>query len=188
MDTRKPDRLVLGYTRTLMDFLRFHPSPRHIGMIGLGGGSLVKHCYRSLPEARISVAEISAEVIAFRDRFLIPADDSRFGVFCEDGADFVKRNPGGFDVLIVDGFDSAGQPPQLSSAEFYDDCYRALTSDGVMAANVCEGRTSVLIDRLRRSFRKRILVVGGEESDNAIVFAAKGKIAGTRPSPAREAK
>jgi spermidine synthase len=178
MDIRMPNRLVLGYTRTMMGFLLFNPGPQHIGMIGLGGGSIPKYCYRILPETQISVAEISPEVIAFRDSFHIPKDDHRFRIFCEDGADFVARQQSHFDVLLVDGFDSAGQPPQLCSRSFYDNCYRALTAEGILVVNLYDGRNSALISRVRRSFRNRVVAVGGEDSENAVVFAARGKVLG----------
>jgi spermidine synthase len=174
MDPKAPDRLVLGYTRTMMCFVLFHPQPRHIGMVGLGGGSVQKYCRRHLPDARISVAEISADVIALRDSFCIPKDDQRFHIFCEDGADFVRRQPGAFDVLLVDGFDFAGQPPQLCSQEFYDECRDALTPGGVLVVNVCEPRDSLLIARIRRSFASRVLVAGGDDGTNSIVFAVRG--------------
>src|SRR5438045_2644595 len=45
-----PDLLVLDYTRTIMGFLLFLAQPEHIGMIGLGGGSIQKYCYRYLPQ------------------------------------------------------------------------------------------------------------------------------------------
>ena len=35
-----PIELVLSYTRAMMGFLLFHPQPRHVAMLGLGGGSL----------------------------------------------------------------------------------------------------------------------------------------------------
>jgi spermidine synthase len=62
-----PDALVLDYARAMMCFALFAPRPRHILMVGLGGGSLAKFCYRHFPDARITVLEISAEVIALRD-------------------------------------------------------------------------------------------------------------------------
>ena len=37
----------------MMGFLLFKPQPRSIGMIGLGGGSLAKFCYRYLSRTRI---------------------------------------------------------------------------------------------------------------------------------------
>jgi len=119
MSKKAPDELVLGYTQTMVNALSFKKRQlRHIGMIGLGGGSIPKYCYRHFPNSAISVAEINPEVIALRDRFFIPADDERFVVYCEDGAEFVQRQQGSFDVLFVDGFDYKGHSPQLSSIAF----------------------------------------------------------------------
>jgi spermidine synthase len=171
-----PDLLVLGYTRTMMSFLLFIERPEHIGIVGLGGGSIPKHCYRCLPDTRISVAEISPEIIALRSKFFIPNDDHRFKVFREDGAEFVKRHPSQFDVLIVDGFDVAGQPARLCSRDFYNDCYRALTREGIMVVNFCDSLPQSSIRRLRQCFRDRIIGVDAENSVNTIVLAGKGNV------------
>jgi spermidine synthase len=174
MHLNEPHLLMLGYTRAMMGFLLFNKRPRHIGTIGLGGGSIQKHCYRCLRHTKISVAEISPEVIALRDHFSIPKDDRRFKVFCEDGADFVSRHSKKFDVLIVDGFDITGQPEQLCSQRFYDDCYKALTPDGVMVVNLSDRGYSALLARMRQSFQNRVIVVGCDDGDNQIAFAGKG--------------
>ena len=174
MHATSPDWLMLGYTRIMMGFLLFKSHPRHIGMIGLGGGSIPKYCYSYLPHSHISIAEINPEVIALRDSFYIPDDDHRFRVFCEDGADFVLRHPNQFDVLIVDGFDITGQPEQLCSQRFYNDCYKALTPDGIVAANLCEGPVETLISRMRRSFSGRVVVADSSYGANRIAFADKG--------------
>jgi spermidine synthase len=64
-----PDALISQYTRKMMSFLLFNPTPAHIVMIGLGGGSLAKFCYRHLPRSRITVVEIKDEVIEIREEF-----------------------------------------------------------------------------------------------------------------------
>src|SRR5471030_3192506 len=46
-----PWALDLSYTRKVMSFLLFRAAPRRILMVGLGGGSLAKYCYRYLPLA-----------------------------------------------------------------------------------------------------------------------------------------
>jgi spermidine synthase len=162
----------------------FNKQPRHIGIIGLGGGSLPKACYRRLPEATISVAEINPEVIALRDRFFIPADDGRLVVYCEDGAEFVRRQPCQFDVLLVDGFDSTGQPPQLCSQQFYRDCYWSLSPQGVLVVNIFEGQH--LISRVCEQFRNRVIVTDSDaNSANTIVFAGKGDILAKAQWPPR---
>lgn len=172
MDKAAPDQLMLSYTQTMMGFLLFNDCPEHIGMIGLGGGSMPKYCYRYLPRTRISVAEISPDVIALRDYFKIPKDNGRFKVFLEDGAEFVKRHPASFDVLMVDGFDMRGQPPQLCSEIFYEDCYRALTPNGIMVVNLCDFDYRASLRRIREVFED-VFLCDCPDRTNRIVFARK---------------
>ncbi|MFP3747784.1 spermidine synthase, partial [Achromobacter sp. SIMBA_011] len=86
---KDPVRLELGYTRVMMGFLLLQPAPARISMLGLGGGSLAKYCYRHLPDSAMEAVEINPQVIALRDVFRIPHDDARFAVVCADGADYV---------------------------------------------------------------------------------------------------
>jgi len=125
-----PARLVLEYTRRMMGFLLLHPAPERIAMIGLGGGSLAKYCAATLPEVDFTAVEIAPDVIALREAFGIPPDGPRFRIFCEDGAEFVRRDGPAVDVLIVDAFDRTGQPESLCSAAFYDYCHDRLAPGG----------------------------------------------------------
>jgi len=170
-----PNFLVLSYTRTMMDFLLFREAPERIVMIGLGGGSMPKWCYHQLPATDITVIEISPIVISLRDEFYIPADDERFRVLCGDGADYVATTDDSPEVLLVDGFDIHGQPPQLCSQEFYEDCYQALASDGVMVVNLCSPEHQLSIDKIRRTFDDRVLIVVPKDGENKILFAVKGR-------------
>jgi spermidine synthase len=170
-----PDDLVLSYTRTMTAFLLFKQLPRRIAMIGLGGGSIAKWCYRRIPNADVTVVEINRHVIGLRDRFRIPKDDHRFRVLCESGTDYVARTTSHDDVLIVDGFDIDGQPPELCSQRFYDDCYQALTSSGLMVVNLCGDDNRPILTRIRKSFHDQVLTVTRECDGNVIVFACKGE-------------
>jgi spermidine synthase len=171
-----PNFLVLAYTRTMMDFMIFNEKPERIVIIGLGGGSIPKWCFHELPETDITVIEINPKVIALRDYFHLPADDDRFRIICEDGADYVAWAHDSADVLLVDGFDLHGQPPQLCSQQFYDGCYRALAPDGLLVVNLCGPEDGQLLERMRRSFDDRVLVViPREDGENRVVFASKGK-------------
>ena len=172
-----PDDLVLGYTRTMMGFLLYCPQPLRIAMIGLGGGSIPKYCYATLPDADITVVEINPDVIALRTRFFVPDDDARFRVLCEDGAEFVARMRNQFDVLIVDGFTEAGQPPVLSTQRFYNECRECLTESGLMIVNLPDLPQTYrpLFARIKHSFDHQALLVAAEDSGNQIVFAGKGR-------------
>lgn len=177
MRIEDPDALDLEYTRTMMGFLLFHPDPRRIAMIGLGGGSLAKFCHRHLPRAHIRVVEINPHVIALRDEFLVPPDDDRFRVVRGDGARFVRQAAERPDILMVDGFDDQGQPSRLCTQGFYDACAALLPPDGIMVVNLHYGNAGYAgqLARIRRSFGDAVLVVDDADLSNSIVFARKGR-------------
>ena len=175
MNFDEPDTLSLGYTRTMMGFLLFASSPKNITMIGLGGGSLPKFCYKYLPGSKICIAEINPDVIALRNEFLIPADDERFQVECEDGADFVRKRSGSEDVIVVDGYDAEGYCQSLCSESFYSDCYQALSDGGVMAVNLfgAKSQRSAIINNIKNIFKDFVVVVVSEDISNRVLFAVK---------------
>ena len=185
MQRHAPDELVLGYTRAMMSFLLFQPAPARIAMIGLGGGSMAKYCLRTLPCVDFTAIEISPEVIAFRSKFAIPEDGERFRVVCGDGADWVRDDSNPLDALIVDGFDSGGQPPQLCSQDFYDQCRERLSERGVLVINLwgSDLQYGACISRLRNSFDNHVVAVSSEDPENKIILACKGP---GFPPPERE--
>jgi spermidine synthase len=176
MNLLSPWQLEVDYTRTMMGFLLFKPAPARLAMVGLGGGSLAKFCYRQLPACRISVVEINPHVIALRGDFQVPPDDGRFEVIEGDGAAFVASQAGAFDTLLVDGFDHEGQPAQLCSQGFYDDCFAALAPDGILAVNLHydDADYAVWVGRIQRSFGGNAVEICAVEKSNCIVFASRG--------------
>lgn len=182
MRLSRPDHLVLSYARAMMCFVLFQPKPEHIVMVGLGGGSLAKFCYRYLPHSRITVLELRADVIALREQFAIPRDDARLRIIHADAVEYMARLKGSADVLLVDGFDHDGLPPALGSAAFYADCRRALRPGGVMATNIFsyDPQYGAMLKRLRLAFEGRICWFHGIAGNNRILFAVKGGA----PSPA----
>jgi spermidine synthase len=168
-----PNALIATYTRKMMAFLLFMPAPRHVLMIGLGGGSLAKFCYCHLPRTRISVVEVSAEVIALRESFAIPRDDERFEIIHDEGAAFLARACVRPDIILIDAFDESGVAPSLASADFYQRASRCLTAAGVLVMNL-SGRKSRYeghIEGLRSAFAGAVRVVPVEGDDNVLLFA-----------------
>jgi spermidine synthase len=179
MLTFAPDKLLIDYTRTMLGALVLVPQPRSIGMVGLGGGSQAKFCYRHLPDARIEIVENNPHVLALRRRFRIPDDDARFRVVLDDGARFLRARRGHYDLLLVDGYDETGIPRELSSQQFYDDCRAALTNGGAMAINLYCSDAQRHIERLRRSFgQHHVVVVEEMRQSNRVALAWVG-----RPAP-----
>lgn len=181
MLTLRPDVLLIDYTRTMMAGLLWQPAPKLIGMVGLGGGSQAKFCHRHLPRARVEVVEINPHVIALRRKFRIPDDGARFEVFLDDGARFIAARGGRYDLLLVDGYDETGIPEALASQRFYDDCRDALAAGGVAAFNLYGDDANEHIERLRRSFGERLLVVGEPKMSNRVAFGWVGEPLPTGP-------
>ncbi|WP_242496071.1 fused MFS/spermidine synthase [Sphingobium cupriresistens] len=174
MRVSDPDHLLFDYTRVMMGFRLFRAAPKQIEMIGLGGGSLAKACYRSLPDCDITVIEIDPEVIALRQQFHIPPDDHRFRVICADGADYLAASAGKPDILFIDGFDSEGLPSTLSQQAFYDNCRARLGPDGLLVANLCDNSMAfaTLVRRIAASFDGRAIAIPAERRGNRVVFAS----------------
>ncbi len=176
MSLDDPDKLELGYTRTMMGFLLFNPTPKSVAMIGLGGGSLAKYCVKHLPEATVTAVEINAQVIALRDKFMVPADSEQFKVLHANGANYVLNSSEKVDVLLVDGFDAQGHPARLGTSRFYANCYAKLNDGGVLVVNLLgrDQKFGTYVARIRECFQDQVVVVDAEEDGNKIVFAYKG--------------
>ncbi len=176
MWTLRPQALHIGYTRTMMGFIRFVPTPERIAMIGLGGGSLAKYCYRHLPDCVIDVVEINPHVIALRDTFRVPADNRRFQVHMDDGALFIRRHRRRYDALLVDGYDETGIPTPLASQRFYNDCHSTLVEGGVLVVNLFCGDADRHLQRIRKAFGGNVVSVPELGMSNQVVFAWVGRL------------
>lgn len=171
MLTGEPDVLLIDYTRTMLATLLLRPGPQRIGMVGLGGGSQAKFCYRHLPEARIEVVENNPGVIALRREFAIPDDDERLQVHLDDGARFLCSRRGCYDLLLVDGYDEHGIPAALSTQAFYDDCRDALAPGGAMSVNLFSTDATAHFARIRQSFEGRAVMLEEMKMSNRVAFA-----------------
>lgn len=178
MNLDDPSELVLSYSRAMMAWLMFVPTPRHITHIGLGGGSFARWIDAFLPDAAQTAVEINPQVIQIaRMLFELPFEGEKFEILEADGAEYVKTLNGGTDVLLVDGFDGEQIIDDLVGEDFFQDCFRALSADGVFAANWWSGdkRYGLFYERLARSFGSRLIAVPAESHGNVAVLAFKGE-------------
>ncbi len=171
-----PDALVNDYTREMMGFLLFHPEPRRVLMIGLGGGSLVKFCNRYLPATHVTALEIDANVIALRSHFNIPPDGTDLQVIHGDGARYVAdlADAGQYpDVLLVDAYDRNGISPSIAEYEFLEHSRRILPDGGVFVMNLAahETASSIQMERIRHVFGEPVIPVTVGWGGNMVVFA-----------------
>jgi spermidine synthase len=173
MRLTKPNDLELSYTRSMMAFMLFIPSPCDVLMIGLGGGSLAKYIYHHVPEARIRAVEVSPDVVAIaRHYFHVPQDEPRFQVIVADGAKYAERADVAADVVIVDGYDADAHAEELASPDFYAACRNRLRDHGMLVVNLWGGDRffETLVQRIESAFPGGTLCLPAERPGNVIVF------------------
>jgi spermidine synthase len=181
MNLDDPDRLSLAYTCKMMAFLLFNRAPKRILLLGLGGGSLAKFCYRRLPRTALTAVEVNPNVIALREEFRIPPDDDRFRVICADGAAYVARLGRSKDVILADACDRTGIAAELDAIEFYQDVHRCLSPGGVFVINLCSGMINCAahVTKIRQVFGADFMTLQVRPNGNVIVFAFKERRAET---------
>jgi spermidine synthase len=175
MDMVRPDRLCLAYTRRMMGFLLFNRLPRQVLLLGLGGSSLARFCYRHLPDCDVTAVELNEHVVALRDEFCVPPDDERFRVLLGDGAEYVAGLQPCMDVILADACDRSGIAPEMDHLEFYRNASRCLAPGGVFVANVCGDRGSrgAHLLRIRQVFGEQWLTLPVRRDGSVVVFAFK---------------
>ncbi len=174
MNLDNPSELVLSYSRAMMAWLLFMDAPEHITQIGLGGGSFARWIDAFLPETKQTAVEINPQVVnVARGLFELPFEEDGFEIVVADGADYVKTLLGGTDVILVDGFDGKQIIDALVSEEFFRDCRRALSKNGVFVTNWWSGdkRYGRFVESLLDVFEGRVLEVPAESHGNVAVMA-----------------
>jgi spermidine synthase len=171
-----PDRIELDYVRAMMAFLLFHPGPRDVLLVGLGGGSMARFIHQRMPDTRVTVVEIDPGVITVARRyFRFPEEDARLEIVIGDGAGAVPQRPASCDVLVVDGFVNGSPAKALCTRSFYDSAFAALRPGGVMVANFMsdDKRIETHCGRMAESFGRGPALLLAEEGDNLIAFALR---------------
>lgn len=173
MSLKEPDALTLAYTRKMMAFLLFQPQPRHIVIVGLGGGSLTKFCYRQLPHTRVTTVEIDQGVIELARLFKVPTPNARLRIVHADGADYFATTRQSADVVLVDGCDQHGIAPALCEEGFYASVRARLRPGGLLVVNLVGtvGRSDALIRSIAHVFDGQVLILPVSVGGNRIAIA-----------------
>ncbi|SHE67385.1 polyamine aminopropyltransferase [Schwartzia succinivorans] len=113
-----------------------HPNPRKILVIGGGDGGTVRELVKYSSVESVDLVEIDEEVVTACKEYLPQTagmlEDPRVNTHFEDGLKFIRHHENEYDLIIVDSTDPFGPGEGLFTREFYGNCYKALTDDGIM--------------------------------------------------------
>ena len=114
-----------------------NPEIKNILVVGGGDGGTVRELTRYKSIQKIDMVEIDEMVVRLCKEH-IPSiacslDDERVTIYYEDGVRFVRNTDDHkYDLIIVDSTDPFGVGEGLFTKEFYGNCYRSLTDDGIL--------------------------------------------------------
>jgi spermidine synthase len=168
-----PDALCFAYTRRMMAFLLFQPRPRHVVIVGLGGGSLTKFCHRHLPQTRITTVEIDARVIALRTQFGVPDPDPRLAIVHADAVDYFAGGNPRANVVLLDGCDDRGVAEGFRNPRFYANLRKGLRPGGLLIANLPgdAARVEAHLELMREAFAGRSFAVTLDREGSRLGYA-----------------
>ena len=113
-----------------------NPGIRRALVIGGGDGGSVRELCRYATIEHIDMVEIDQMVVdacrAHLQQTACKLDDPRVSLCFEDGLKFIRTRENEYDLIIVDSTDPFGPGEGLFTREFYGNCYKALTAQGIL--------------------------------------------------------
>ena len=184
LDTKDPGRLVLPYTRAAMTALAFHPEPKRILIVGLGGGSMPMFLRQAYPDLLIDNVEIDPVVVKMAKDYFGFAEDDKVKAIVGDGRKFIETTENRYDIIFLDAFGSDDIPYALATKEFLAAVRSRLAPGGIVAANIWSEMHNKLYGSMLKTylavFDELHIIRAPEASGNRIVVVLPRKANMTR--------
>ena len=133
-----PDKLVFEYTQMMLAGLYVNPQPKHILIIGLGGGTIPSALQALIPGAQLDVVELDDAVDRTARQYFAFKPAANTHVSVEDGRVFVKRMgraKASYDLILLDAFEADYIPEHMLTKEFLQEVKAIMAPRGVLVAN-----------------------------------------------------
>jgi len=170
-----PRAVPVEYVRYALLGLAHHGRPARVLMVGLGGGTFTTLVHRALPGVSVDVVEIDPVVVEAARAWFGLREDARYRVHVADAADWLRRDRGAYDYVLLDAYAGEDIPAAVASEAFFRDVAARVAPGGVVAINIAEPEGSGVAPArafaaVFTPFECRYTAVDG----NVIVFASNG--------------
>ncbi len=176
IDLKKPHIPVHEYTRIMLWVLAFI-NPRHVTVLGLGGGCLL-HCLSYLlPQCQLLAIELRKKVYEVALNFFMIPTQHNIHISISDAKIAMNHcDDGSTQIIFADLYQSYGMNPFQMQKEFVQQCQRVLDNTGWLVVNYHQlpEPNSIFIQCLRYYFAE--IFVCPAFSGNYILFARKHPI------------
>ena len=153
---RRPRLEPLAYVRTALLGLAYVHHPARVLMVGLGGGSFLRHLRPLAPRSAFEAVEINPVVVTACRRYFGFQAAGEVTIHVMDGRRFIQRAGHRYDLVFLDAYDSVDYPRHLGTREFFALVRRLLTPTGVVVANLSPNqvdRRNALVKTFRAAFQ-----------------------------------
>ena len=177
MRIRVPHRLVLDYTQDMMAWLMLMSVPDRVLHLGLGAGACVRFFGHYFPRCQQTVVELHKEVILANELVFGVRAHQDLRIIQADAKQWIKTlESDHWPLLLVDLYDANAKGPSCDGPRFYQHCYRALASPGLLVVNLFGSHPSWQPNLLAisKTFKTEPLVLTAGSAGNVVVIVAKG--------------
>ncbi|CAF1265720.1 unnamed protein product [Adineta steineri] len=141
MYPERPLETVYSYISTFFVGLLWHPNPKRVLLVGLGGGTFPRIFRHYFPNTHIDIVEYDRGVLLMAKKHMQFEEDSLMKVFISDGRQFVQdRAHDGtkYDIVYCDAFsEKDGLPVHMRGKAFQQELKAILSDDnGVLVSNI----------------------------------------------------
>lgn len=135
-----------------------HGNVRKVCIIGGGDGGALEEVLKHPGVAKATMVEIDRAVVDLSKEYLpsicgAAFEDPRTDLVIADGVKFVAETTERYDVMIVDSTDPIGPAEVLFELDFYRNCARCLTEDGII---VTQSGVSYMQGEEARTMHRRL--------------------------------
>ena len=114
-----------------------HGNVRTACVVGGGDGGMLREILKHASIEQAVLVEIDGGVVEFCREYMPTVsqgafDDPRTEIIITDGIEFMRATDRKFDLIVIDSTDPIGPGGVLFTEEFYKDCARCLTQEGIV--------------------------------------------------------
>lgn len=141
-----------------------HPNPKNVLIIGGGDCGTLREVLKHPGVEKAVQIDIDERVTRLAEIYFPELcesnNDPRADLKFIDGIKWVKEAaPNSVDIIIVDSTDPVGPAEGLFSADFYKDCYKALSANGIV---VQQSESALLHMKILKEMRAEMQAAGFE--------------------------
>ncbi|MBD9359275.1 polyamine aminopropyltransferase [Methylomonas fluvii] len=141
-----------------------HPNPKNVLIIGGGDCGTLREVLKHPGVEKAVQIDIDERVTRLAEIYFPELcesnNDPRADLKFIDGIKWVKdAAPNSVDIIIVDSTDPVGPAEGLFSADFYKDCYKALSENGIV---VQQSESALLHMKILKEMREEMRTAGFE--------------------------